>query len=124
MFTVALFYIENYTELLIVLNYSLICFYILKKADFLKGLYMNKDRILAQTFSSRCRYRDAILSLENSRIGDYLHIIYPNEFKIEDTTDTSEFVLIMIVTIESITEQKITTKLYDKLLFSIVHQLQ
>ena len=88
MFTVALFYIDNYTELLSVLNYLLICFYMLKKADFLQWFYMNKDRILAQIFSSRCRYRDDILSLENSRIGEYLHLIYSNELEIKDTADT------------------------------------
>ena len=88
MFTVALFYIDNYTELLSVLNYSLICFYMLKKADFLQWFYMNKDRILAQIFISRCRYRDDILSLENSRIGEYLHLIYSNELEIKDTADT------------------------------------
>ena len=28
------------------------------------------------------------LSLNNSRFGDYLHLIYPNELEVKDTTDT------------------------------------
>jgi hypothetical protein len=33
---------------------------------------------------------DDILSLNNSRFGDYLHRIYPNELEIKDTTDTQK----------------------------------
>ena len=30
------------------------------------------------------------LSLNNSRLGDYLHLIYPNELEVKDTTDTQK----------------------------------
>ena len=33
---------------------------------------------------------DYVLSLNNSRFGDYLHSIYPNEFEVQDTTDTQK----------------------------------
>jgi len=52
-------------------------------ADFLlQGLLKNKDRNLSQTFNSSFRYTDDVLSLDNSRFGDYLQRIYPNEFEI------------------------------------------
>ena len=44
-------------------------------ADFLQRLFKNKDIKLVQTFSSSFRYIDDILSLNNSRFGDYLHLI-------------------------------------------------
>jgi hypothetical protein len=31
-----------------------------------------------------------ILSLKNSRFGDYLHHIYPHELEVKDTTDTQK----------------------------------
>jgi len=47
-------------------------------ADFLQGLLRDKDRKLAQICNSSLRYKDDVLSLSNSRIGDKLHRIYPN----------------------------------------------
>jgi hypothetical protein len=34
------------------------------------------------------RYIDDVLSLNNSRFGDFVDRIYPIEFEIKDTTDT------------------------------------
>jgi hypothetical protein len=36
---------------------------------------------------SSFRYIDDVMSLNNSRFGDYLHRIYPNELEEKDTTD-------------------------------------
>jgi hypothetical protein len=58
------------------------------EADFLQGFLKNKDRKLAHTFNSIFRYTDDVLSLNNSQFGDYLHLIYPNELEVKDTTDT------------------------------------
>ena len=59
------------------------------EADFLQGLLNNKDGKLAQTFNSNFRYIDDVLSLNNSRFGDYyLYRIYPNWLDVKDTTDT------------------------------------
>jgi hypothetical protein len=57
-------------------------------ARFPAWLLTSKDRILTQTSNSRFRYIDDILSLNNSRFGEYLHRIYPNYFEVKDTTDT------------------------------------
>jgi len=60
------------------------------ETNFLQGLLKNKDRQLAHTFNSSFRYIlvDDVLSLNNSRFGDYLHRNYPNELEVKDTTDT------------------------------------
>ena len=58
-------------------NHWLLCFLTLMRQTFLQ----NKYGKLAQTLNSIFRYIDAydVLSLNNSRFGDYLHLIYPNE---------------------------------------------
>jgi hypothetical protein len=33
---------------------------------------------------------DDVLQLNNSRFGDYLHLINPNELEVKDTTDTQK----------------------------------
>jgi hypothetical protein len=43
---------------------------------------------LARSFNFMFRYRDDVLSLNNSRLGDFVDRIYPIELKIKDTTDT------------------------------------
>jgi hypothetical protein len=32
-----------------------------------------------------------MMSLNNSRFGDYLHRIYPNQLEVKDTTDTQKY---------------------------------
>jgi hypothetical protein len=55
-----------------------------------QGLLKNKDRKLFQTFNSSFRYIDDVLSLNNSRFGNYLHLIYPNKLEVKDTADTQK----------------------------------
>ena len=43
---------------------------------------------LAISFNSTFRYIDDVLSLNNSKFGDYVDRIYPIELEIKDTTDT------------------------------------
>jgi hypothetical protein len=44
------------------------------------------------TFNSSFRYIQDVQSLNNSRLCDYLHLIYPNELEVKDTdtTDTQK----------------------------------
>ena len=61
------------------------------EADFLHGILKNKDKKLAKTFNSIFRYIDDALSLNNSRIGDYLQSIYSYQFEAQDTTDSQKY---------------------------------
>ena len=72
------------------LQYSLICFYTLKRHTFVKGSH-NKDRKLAQAFNSSFRCINDVLSLHNSPFGDYLHHIFPSELDVKDNTDAQRF---------------------------------
>jgi len=40
----------------------------------------NKDRKLVYTFNYRFRHTHDCLSLNNTRFGSFLHLIYPNEY--------------------------------------------
>ena len=59
------------------------------EAEFFQTLLKQKDKKLAQSFNFTFRYIDDVLSLSNSKFGDYLHLIYPPELEIKDTTESS-----------------------------------
>ena len=52
------------------------------EADFLDGLLKQKQKPLAQSFNFSFRYIDDVLSLNNSRFGDFMHLIYPSQLEI------------------------------------------
>lgn len=56
--------------------------YIHMKPDF----YKEKMKQVAQSFNFSFHYFDDILSLNNFRFKDYIHVIYPNELGIKETT--------------------------------------
>ena len=56
------------------------------ETNFPLGVFKNKDRKLDKSFNSSFAYIYDVLSLSNSRFGDYLHLIDLNELKVRDTT--------------------------------------
>jgi hypothetical protein len=60
------------------------------------------------------RYIDDVLSLNNSRIGDFVDRIYPIELEIKDTTDTDRSASYLGIRLENDSEGRLRTKLYDK----------
>jgi len=72
------------------------------------------SRKLAQTFNSSFHYIDDVLSLNNSRFGDYLHRIYPNELKVKDNSNTQKCAFYFDLHIEIDNGGRLKTKLYDK----------
>ena len=58
------------------------------EADFIQGLLKKNEKKPARSFNFTFRYRDYVLSLNNSRFGDFVDCIYPIELEIKDTTDT------------------------------------
>jgi hypothetical protein len=57
-------------------------------ADFIQGLLKKNEKKLARSFNFTFRYIDDVLSLNNSRFGDFVDRLYPIELAINDTTDT------------------------------------
>ena len=60
------------------------------------------------------RYIDDVLSLNNSRFGEFVDRIYPIELEIKDTTDTDRYASYLDVHLEIDSEGWLRTKLYDK----------
>ena len=69
---------------------------------------------LAISFNSTFRYIDDVLSLNNSKFGDYVERIYPIEIDIKDTTDTVKPASYLDLHLEIDNEGQLKTKLYDK----------
>ena len=57
------------------------------EADFIKSLHQRKEKRLAQCFGFTLRYKDDVLSLNNSNFGDYLTASLI-ELEIKNTTET------------------------------------
>ena len=84
------------------------------EADFIQGLLKKNEKKLARSFNFTFRYIDYVLSLNNSRFGDFVDRIYPIELEIKDTTDTDRSASYMYLHLEIDNEGRLRTKLFDK----------
>jgi hypothetical protein len=58
------------------------------KAGFVQKLLRNNNKILAVSFNHTFRYIDDVLSINNHNFHNYVHLIYPYELEIKDTTES------------------------------------
>ena len=93
-----------------VLILSLTCFFIPMRQEFLK----KNEKKLARSFNFTLHYTDDVLSLNNSRYGDFVDRIYPIELEIKDTTDTDRSASYLDLHLEIDSEWRLRMKLYDK----------
>jgi hypothetical protein len=84
------------------------------EADFIRGLLKKNEKKLAQSFNFTFHYIDDVLSLNNSRFGDFVDRIYPIELEIKDTTDTDRSASYFDLHLEIDSEGRFRTKFYDK----------
>ena len=84
------------------------------EADFIQGLLKKNEKKLARSFNFKFRYADDVLSLNNSRFGDFVDRIYPIGLEIEDTTGTDMSASYLDMHLEVGSEGRLRTKLYDK----------
>jgi hypothetical protein len=84
------------------------------EADFIQGLLKKNEGNLTRSFNFTFRYIDDVLSLNNSRLGDFFDRIYPIELEIKDTTDTDTSASYLDLHLEIGSEGWLRTKLYDK----------
>ena len=83
------------------------------EAAFIQGLLQQKQKKLAQSFNYTYRYIDDVLSLNNSKLSDHLHNIYPDELEIKDTTESAHSASYLDLLLDS-HDTTLCTKLYDK----------
>ena len=58
------------------------------EADFIQGRLKKNKKKLALSFNFTFRHVDDVLSVNNSRFGDFVDRIYPIELEAKDTTNT------------------------------------
>jgi hypothetical protein len=84
------------------------------EADFIQGLLKKNEKKQARSFNFTFRYIDDVLSLNNSRFGDFVDHLYPIELEIKDTTDTDRSASCVDLHLEIDSEGQLRTKHYDK----------
>ena len=84
------------------------------EAHFIQGLLKKNEKKLARCFNFTFRYIDDVLSLNNSRFGDFVDRIYPIELEIKDTTYTDRSASNLDLHLEIDSEGRLRTKLYEK----------
>jgi hypothetical protein len=89
-------------------------FHYLYDADFIQGLLKKNKKKLARSFNFTFCYIDDVLSVYNSRFGDFVDRIYPIELEIKDTTDTDRSASYLDLHLEIHSEGLLKAKLYDK----------
>ena len=73
-----------------------------------------KRKEASRSFNFTFRYIDDVLSINNSRFGDFVDRIYPIELEIKDTIDTDRSASYLDLHLKIDSEGRLRTKLYDK----------
>jgi hypothetical protein len=84
------------------------------EVNFIQGLLKKKEKKLPRSFNFTFRYIYDVLSLNNSRFGDFVDHIYPIELEIKDTTYTNRSASYLDLHLKIDSEGRLRTKLYDK----------
>ena len=84
------------------------------EADFIQEFLKKNEKKLARSFNFTFRYINDVLSLNNSRFGEFIDRIYPIELEIKDTTDTYKSASYLDLCLEIDSEERLRTKPYDK----------
>ena len=84
------------------------------EAEFIERLLKINNKKLAVSFNLSFRYIDDVLSLNNSKFGDYVNVIYPKELELKDTTDKPTQASYLDLHLEIDNRGRLSTKLFDK----------
>ena len=91
------------------------------ETNFIQGLLKKYEQMLARSFNHTFRYIDDVLSLDNSRFGDFVDRIYPIELDIKDNTYTERFALYLNLHLEIDSEGRLRMQLRQKRWFQFSH---
>ena len=89
-------------------------FYIHTKQNLLKNCCGIKTKKLAVSFNLTYRYIDDVLSINNHNFHNYVHLIYPEELDIKDTTESDRSASYLDILLNIDSNGRLTTTLYDK----------
>jgi hypothetical protein len=74
----------------------------------------NKKKIIAVSFNHTFRYIDGVLSINNLNFHNYVHLIYPDELEIKNTTESHKSASYLDSLLNIYADGRLTTLLYDK----------
>ena len=97
-----------------VLLFSPTCYFIRMRQTSYRGFSRKNEKKLARSFNFTFRYIDDVLSLNNSRFGDFVDCIHPIEFEVKDTTNTDRSASYLDLHLDIDSEGRLRKKLYDK----------
>ena len=83
------------------------------ETDFIQGPLKKNEQKLARSFNFMFCYIDDVLSLNNSRLGDFVDHIYPIAVEIKDTRDTDRPASYLDLHLEIDSGHRLRTKLCD-----------
>ena len=89
------------------------------EADFIQGLLKKNDKKLFRSFNFTLRYKDDVISLNNSTFCDFADRINPIELEIKDTTDTDRSALYLDLHLEIYSEGRLWRNATTKEMISI-----
>ena len=87
-----------------------LCLYSYEDA-FIQEILKKNEKKLARSFNFTFCYIDDVLSLNNSRFGDFVDCIYPIELELMNTTDTNRSASYLELHLEIDSEGRLPTKL-------------
>ena len=79
-----------------------------------RHLFLIKTKKLAVPFNITYRYIDDVLSINNHNFLSYVHLIYPDELEIKDTTESDRCASYLDIFLTIDRDGRLTTTLYDK----------
>ena len=84
------------------------------EAEFVQKLLRDNNKKLAMSFNHTFRYIDDVLSINNHNFHNYVHLIYPDELQIKDTTESDKSASYLYISLYIDSNDRLTTSLYDK----------
>jgi hypothetical protein len=69
---------------------------------------------LTVSFNHTFRYIDRVLSINNNDFHQYVHLIYPNELEVKDTTESDKSVSYLDILLNADSIGRLKTSQYDK----------
>ena len=89
------------------------------ESDCIQGLLKKNEKKLVRSFNFTFHYIDDVLSLHNSRLGDFVDRMDPIELEIKDTIDIYRYVAHLDIQLEIDSERQLRAKLYDTKIISM-----
>ena len=84
------------------------------EAEFVQKLLRDNNKKLAVSFNHTFRYIDDVLSINNHNFHNYVHLIYPDELEVKDTTESEKPASYLDILLNIDSNGRLTSSLYDK----------